>query len=72
MVDDLKDSNRLLIEVELEPIQGERFQPTGFPDLGAAEIQLNDNTASLLVESAQSMANRLEDVCLNPEKNRFC
>jgi CRISPR-associated protein Csb1 len=24
---------RLLIEAELYPVQGDRFQPTGFPDL---------------------------------------
>lgn len=71
MSDGLKGNSRLLIEVELEPIQGERFQPTGFPDLGPAEIQLYDNETSLLVESAQSMANRLEEICLNIEKTDF-
>src|SRR5262249_12774477 len=39
---------------------GSRFQPTGFPDLGAAEFDGPDRTRSLLVESTQSMANRLE------------
>jgi len=29
----LANQPRLLIEVELQPIQGDRFQPTGFPDL---------------------------------------
>jgi len=32
----LKGVPRLLLEVELQPVQGDRFQPTGFPDLGAA------------------------------------
>ena len=50
---------RLLFEVELKPIQGNRFQPTGFPDLGPATYQAGEN-ACLLLESAQSMANRLE------------
>lgn len=59
----LKNAPRLLIEVALRPLQGTRFQPTGFPDLGAATYSLNDNTPMLLVESAQSMANRLEEVC---------
>lgn len=60
----LKSSPRLLIEAELKPIQGTRFQPTGFPDLGAAEYQGPDgNMRMILVESAQSMANRLEEVC---------
>lgn len=59
----LDDTPRLLMEVGLQPIQGSRFQPTGFPDLGAAEYQTHDGTSMLLVESAQSMANRLEEVC---------
>lgn len=60
----LKDSHRLLMEADLAPIQGTRFQPTGFPDLGAAEYTGPDgNTRMLLVESAQSVANRLEAVC---------
>jgi len=54
---------RLLIEVPLKPVQGTRFQPTGFPDLGAAAYTLPDGTQMLIVESAQSMANRLEAVC---------
>ncbi|MFP4598265.1 MAG: type I-U CRISPR-associated RAMP protein Csb1/Cas7u, partial [Persicimonas sp.] len=61
--DTLKNAPRLLLEVDLEPVQGSRFQPTGFPDLGAAEFQTHDGTRMLLVESAQSMANRLEAVC---------
>lgn len=59
----LHDTNRLLLEVDLAPIQGSRFQPTGFPDLGAAQYYGPDGAAMLLVESPQSMANRLEEVC---------
>lgn len=55
----LANVRRLLLEAELQPIQGQRFQPTGFPDLGPATYQAGGN-ACLLVESAQSMANRLE------------
>jgi CRISPR-associated protein Csb1 len=51
---------RTVIEAELQPLIGSRFQPTGFPDLGAAEFGGNDGRKTLLVESAQSMANRLE------------
>src|SRR5207253_6245313 len=40
-----------------------RFQPTGFPDLGAATYDGPEGKKMLLVESAQSMANRLEGVC---------
>ena len=50
---------RLLIEVDLQPVQGRRFQPTGFPDIGAAEYE-SGGKSYLLVESEASMANRLE------------
>ena len=63
----LEGAKRLLVEVELVPVQGNRLQPTGFPDLGAATYQLPDGTRMLLVESAQSMANRLENAILGPE-----
>ena len=63
--DTLKTAPRLLAQAELEPVQGTRFQPTGFPDLGAAVYTLPDGTDMLLVESAQSMANRLETACWN-------
>jgi CRISPR-associated protein Csb1 len=62
-LDALKDHPRLLLKAALQPIQGTRFQPTGFPDLGAATYDGPDGRKMLLVESAQSMANRLEAVC---------
>jgi CRISPR-associated protein Csb1 len=55
----LDNTHRILFNIPLRPIQGDRFQPTGFPSLGAATYQTKDGT-KLLVESAQSMANRLE------------
>lgn len=58
----LESLPKLLFSVALQPVQGRRFQPTGFPDLGAATFELPGGTACLLVESAQSMANRLEAV----------
>ena len=58
----LEAAPRLLLEAPLRPLQGNRFQPTGFPDLGAAVYQTTEGE-ELLVESAQSMANRLEAVC---------
>ena len=61
--DKLEGAPRLMVQAALEPVQGERFQPTGFPDLGPATYTLPDGTTKLLVESAQSMANRLETVC---------
>lgn len=55
---------RLLLEAVLRPVQGSRFQPTGFPNLGPAEYAAPDGSGQIvLVESAQSMANRLEAVC---------
>jgi CRISPR-associated protein Csb1 len=61
-LDQLSTANRILFSVPLSPLQGDRFQPTGFPNLGAATYQTARGTC-LLVESAQSMANRLETVC---------
>lgn len=61
----LDNMPRLLIQADLRPVAGQRFQPTGFADLGAAEYQLPDGTNMLLVESAQSVANRLERTCLD-------
>lgn len=55
----LTSLHRLLFAIRLKPLQGHRFQPTGFPALGAATYRTEDGE-SLLVESAQSMANRLE------------
>ncbi len=57
---DLPSAARFLVEADLRPVQGSRFQPTGFPDLGPARFTLPSGTEMLLVESAQSMANRLE------------
>src|SRR5882672_1964544 len=59
----LKSAPRILIEAALKPVAGTRIQPTGFPDLGPAVYDAPDGTPTLLVESAQSMANRLESVC---------
>ncbi len=59
----LSKAPRLLLEAHLQPIQGSRFQPTGFPNLGAATYDGPNGERMLLVESAQSMANRLEAVC---------
>lgn len=63
----LAESRRLLFKVELRATPSARFPPTGFPDLGAATYQVplsdGEDITCLLVESAQSMANRLEAVC---------
>lgn len=57
-------TSRTIYRIPLQPLQGSRFQPTGFPDLGAATFQKPSGesgwTQALHVESPQSMANRLE------------
>jgi CRISPR-associated protein Csb1 len=58
----------LLLTAQLKPVLGTRFQPTGFPDLGAATYKAAGKNM-LLVESAQSMANRLETVCWDAKEN---
>lgn len=60
----LRRAPRLLIEAGMKPLQGARFQPTGFPNLGHATYASPDGAGdTVLIESAQSMANRLEAVC---------
>lgn len=59
----LANASRVLAEASLVGVQTDRFQPTGFPDLGPATYTLADGTEMLLVESAQSMANRAETAC---------
>lgn len=62
--------HRLVTHIELEPALGGIFQPTGFPDVGAATFrrpaEKGGTVECLLVESAQSMANHLEAVGWDP------
>ena len=57
-------TQRHTTKIQLRPAAGSRFQPTGFPDLGAALFDRPDGqggwVSALHVESPQSMANRLE------------
>ncbi len=64
----LANEPRLLMQVELKPLQGHRFQPTGFADLGPARYTAPDGTDMLLVESTQSIANRMELACWDEAK----
>ncbi len=61
----LDNASRLNVEAELKAAMGGggRFQPTGFPDLGPALYKDAQGNDWLLVESPQSMANRLELAC---------
>ena len=63
LYDALGTSPRLLLEADLRPVQGHRFQPTGFPDLGPARYTDPGGIQMLLVESPQSVANRMEMAC---------
>jgi len=82
--DKLTDAPRLLMEARLKPLQGARFQPTGFADLGPARFKAyrQDGRAGgpggdtrtvdmVLVESPQSVANRLETVCWDRANGRL-
>lgn len=65
--------HRLIYDAELAPVLGSAFQPTGFPDIGAATFVRFDNGArvdALLVESVQSMANRLEATAWDDAANQ--
>lgn len=66
--ENLKNAPRLLVEAKLKPLQGHRFQPTGFADLGPARYTLPDGTEMLLVESTQSVANRMELACCKEDR----
>ena len=60
----------LVVEADLEPVGGEnRFQPAGFPQIGHVIYdapQGEDEVEKVcIVDSAASMANHLESVCLS-------
>jgi len=66
-------TTRYIYDVELAPLFGSRFQPTGFPDIGAATFTRYEDgreVDALLVESVQSMANRLEATAWDSAENR--
>lgn len=65
----LDTATRLLFSIDLRPVQSDRFQPTGFPSLGAATYQTSTGQ-KLLVESTQSMANRLETTVWDATKQQ--
>lgn len=73
-LDAVLNQPRLRLEAALAPAQGARFQPTGFPDLGAATFRRPETGSHaemrmVVVESAQSIANRLEAVCWDTLQN---
>jgi len=64
LIDEFLKHDRVLIEATLELANGSFFQPTGFPDIGACVFVDKCGRRRCLVESEQSMANRLEAVCM--------
>ncbi len=66
LVDRLLEHDRVIIEASLTLANGNFFQPTGFPDIGACVFVDKTGRRRCLVESEQSMANRLEAVCMQP------
>lgn len=62
--------NRLVIQATLKPVAGKtRFQPAGFPEIGHVIYDAPQADGSrkkvCIVDSAASMANHLEAVCVN-------
>jgi CRISPR-associated protein Csb1 len=57
---------RLVIQATLKPVAGKtRFQPAGFPEIGHVIYDAPDGRKVCIVDSAASMANHLETVCVN-------
>ena len=65
LIDVLLNQDRVLISADLHLANGSFFQPTGFPDIGACIYTDGAGHRRCLVESEQSMANRLEAVCMH-------
>lgn len=66
-------TGRYIYDVTMTPISGSTFQPTGFPDIGPATFTRYEDgheVDALLVESVQSMANRLEATAWNTAEHR--
>lgn len=65
----LKGPSPLVITADLEPIAGlDRFQPAGFPEIGHVIYKApradGSEEAVCIVDSAASMANHLESLCM--------
>lgn len=64
--------HRTILTVDLKPVIGDRFQPTGFPDIGAARFTRfvnGEEQQALLIESEQSIANHLERTGWDPARD---
>lgn len=64
ILDQMYSKDRAIITAQLTLANGHFLQPTGFPDIGSCIYTDADGNKRCLVESEQSMANRLEAVCM--------
>lgn len=65
LLDQLYGQDYMCIKAKLVTKDGKPYlQPTGFPDIGACIFKDAQGQVRCLVESEQSMANRLEAVCM--------
>jgi CRISPR-associated protein Csb1 len=63
-LDQMFEKDRVIITAQLNLANGSFLQPTGFPDIGSCIYTDADGKRRCLIESEQSMANRLEAVCM--------
>jgi CRISPR-associated protein Csb1 len=64
ILEQMFNKDRVIIVAQLGLDNGYFLQPTGFPDIGSCVYTDADGNARCLIESEQSMANRLEAVCM--------
>jgi CRISPR-associated protein Csb1 len=64
LLETLYEQDWVVITASLEIANGRFLQPTGFPDIGPCIYRDKEGKRWCLVESEQSMANRLEAVCM--------
>jgi CRISPR-associated protein Csb1 len=64
ILDQMFSKDRVIIVAQLSLDNGHCLQPTGFPDIGPCVYTDCDGNERCLIESEQSMANRLESVCM--------
>src|SRR6185437_3096067 len=67
-----RNAHRLTLHATLVPVAGSRFQPAGFPEVGHVIYPSPQPDGSVeqicIVDSAASMANHLESVCMSAPK----
>jgi CRISPR-associated protein Csb1 len=64
LLDQFYGEDRVVITAAFELTNGRFLQPTGFPDIDACIYRDKEGRRWCLVESEQSMSNRLEAVCM--------